>query len=140
MIQFLPNSIPDIYSGKITSHQAPERDLPENSFLSNVNIQTVNSSLYISFDLTTVSNSQFDLTQCNYMVVASGILIQNLDSNTFIPVQHSNTPKFSQNCQTIIQATTTTTSTSTSTSTTTASTPNSSKNDRIQNYQIYTIY
>ena len=75
----------------------------------------MNNSLYVSFDLATASNVKYDLTQCNYIVIASGSLFQNLDSNTFTPSQHSKTPQFSQTCQTFIQNTpTTTTTTSTS--------------------------
>ena len=111
----------------------------------------MNNSLYVSFDLATASNVKYDLTQCNYIVIASGSMFQNLDSNTFTPLQHSKTPQFSQTCQTFIRTTpTTTTSTSTSTSsssslppppttttstTTTTTIANASSIDRKENFE-----
>ncbi len=100
----------------------------------------MNNSLYVSFDLATASNVKYDLTQCNYIVIASGSMFQNLDSNTFTPLQHSKTPQFSQTCQTFIRTTpTTTTSTSTSSSLppppTTTTIANASSNDRKETFE-----
>ena len=106
----------------------------------------MNNSLYVSFDLATASNVKYDLTQCNYIVIASGSMFQNLDSNTFTPLQHSKTPQFSQTCQTFIRITPTTTTTSstssslppplpTTTSTTTTTIANASSNDRKETFE-----
>ena len=102
----------------------------------------MNNSLYVSFDLATASNVKYDLTQCNYIVIASGSLFQNLDSNTFIPSQHSKTPQFSQTCQTFTRNTPTTTTTTSSlspppTTTTTSKTiiANASAIDRKETFE-----
>ena len=94
MLEFSGDDI-EIYNGYLKYYNTP---FIEDSKIENLNVLNKDGRTQINFDRKiridsiNLDGAQFDLTRCTYVAVAHG----DLDND--IPIQHTDTPKFSDQC------------------------------------------